>query len=98
VRESVAGVRSRLDAFERDPAKNARHVVKAMFVFALLDRGRMALDEVAPYLDGVPCYRRLCEPFLGKAPRALAGWLLEDLHRSGAVITRHGAVIPTAAA
>ena len=42
---SIATVRSKLDAFARDPAKNARHVVKVMFVFALLDRQRMAVGE-----------------------------------------------------
>src|SRR5688572_30628323 len=45
VDDSVANVRSRLEAFAADPAKNARHVVKVMFVFALLDRGSMAIDD-----------------------------------------------------
>jgi glyoxylase-like metal-dependent hydrolase (beta-lactamase superfamily II) len=95
---AVARVRAKLDAFERDPAKNARHVMKVMFVFSLLDRGRMAAEEVATYLEKVPCYRRLSEDFLGRPPRALASWLLEDLHRSGAIATIDGAVLPTAAA
>ncbi|MGZ5060592.1 MAG: MBL fold metallo-hydrolase, partial [Usitatibacter sp.] len=79
VRGAIARVRERLDAFERDPAKNARHVVKVMFVFALLDRGVMALDEVPGYLARIACYRTLAERFLGKAPEALADWLVADL-------------------
>ena len=63
VRASITNVRSRLDVFERDPAKNARHVVKTMFVFALLDRGLMAVDGVASYLANVPCYGRLSQRF-----------------------------------
>ena len=95
---AIARVREKLDAFARDPAKNARHVVKVMFVFALLDRGQMAVDHVASYLARVPCYGRLSERFLGQAPQALAPWLLEDLHRSGAVAVVDAIVRPTATA
>ena len=95
---SIANVRSRLDAFERDPARNARHAVKVMFVFALLDRGAMAVADVAGYLERVPCYRPLAERFLGTAPRALATWLVEDLRRLGAIEVREGAVFPLARA
>ena len=95
---SIANVRSRLAAFARDPAKNARHVVKVMFVFALLDRQRMELAEVPAYLARIPCYRRMSERFLGEAPDALAGWLIADLQRSGAVEAAGGWLRPTPAA
>ena len=95
VRESVANVRSRLAAFEADPAKNARHVVKVMFVFALLDRGEMPQDEVAGYVGRVPCYRQLSERFLGLDPAALADWMLADLARSGSIRVDGGRVRPT---
>jgi glyoxylase-like metal-dependent hydrolase (beta-lactamase superfamily II) len=93
---SIANVRSRLDAFERDPAKNARHVVKVMFVFALLDRGTMALEAVPDYLARIPCYGRLAERFLGAKADALSSWLIQDLERSGAVQVRDGMVRSTA--
>jgi glyoxylase-like metal-dependent hydrolase (beta-lactamase superfamily II) len=95
---AIARVREKLDAFARDPPKNARHVIKVMFVFALLDRGQMAVDGVASYLARVPCYGRLSRRFLGQEPQALAAWLLEDLHRSGAVAVVDGIVRPTATA
>jgi glyoxylase-like metal-dependent hydrolase (beta-lactamase superfamily II) len=95
---AVARVRERLDAFARDPAKNARHVMKSMFVFALLDRGCMAANEVSSYLARVPCYGRMSARFLGRAPGTLAPWLLEDLRRSGAIDVREGMVRPTATA
>ena len=95
---AVARCRSRLEAFARDPRKNARHVVKVMFVFALLDRGAMPEAEVPGYLERVPCYRLMSDRFLGEAPRDMARWVLEDLVRAGA-ITRDGGVIrPTMAA
>jgi glyoxylase-like metal-dependent hydrolase (beta-lactamase superfamily II) len=95
---AIARVRERLDAFARDPAKNARHVIRGMFVFALLDRQLMQVEAVGPYLAKVPCYGRLSERFLGQAPQALAPRLLDDLHRSGAVEVGEGVVRPTATA
>ncbi len=95
---SVANVRSRLAAFAQDPVKNARHVVKVMFVFALLDRQAMTLAEVPEYLARIPCYRQLSERFLGLGASALAQWLLPDLVRAGAVRIDAGVVRPTMAA
>jgi len=92
------GVRSRLDAFARDPAKNARHVVKVMFVFALLDRGTMKVDDVPGYLARVGAHRELNERFLGLEPQAFADWLLADLARAGAVRVEGGVVRPTSKA
>jgi glyoxylase-like metal-dependent hydrolase (beta-lactamase superfamily II) len=96
--KAIASVRARLDAFERDPAKCARHVVKVMFVFALLDREEMAVAEVPAYLERVPCYARMARRFLGARPAALAEWLLGDLERAGAVRIDGGIVRPTMAA
>lgn len=95
---AVARSRSRLDAFARDPKKNARHVVKVMFVFALLDRGAMPEAEVPGYLERVPCYRLMSDRFLGEAPRDMAPWVLEDLARAGAITRNGGIVRPTMAA
>ena len=97
-RGSVANVREKLAGFARDPAKNARHVVKVMFVFALLDRQSMAVDEVAGYLGSIPCYRQMSERFLGLDAAALAAWLLPDLERAGAIRIAGGVVRPTMAA
>ena len=91
---SVANVRERLDAFERDPAKNARHVIKVMFVFALLDRGRMAICDLPGYLARIGCYRHMAEGFLGRSPESLADWLVDDLGRAGVIRVANGAVTP----
>ncbi len=95
---SIASVRSRLDAFERDPAKNARHGTKVMFVFALLDKGSMPAAEVPDYLARVPFYSDVSQRFMGLAPAALAEWLLADLDRAGAVSITDGVVRPMMAA
>jgi len=95
---SIAQVRSKLDAFARDPVKTARHMAKAMFVFALLDRQTMNAADVPAYVRRVPCYRQLSERFFGMGAAALAEWLLADLSRGRAVTIDHGVVRPTMAA
>ena len=95
---SIATVRSRLDAFERDPAKCARHMVKVMFAFALLDRGSMPLAEVPAYVSRVPCYGQVSDRFLGLGPAELAAWMVEDLERAGAVRREGDTLIPAIAA
>jgi glyoxylase-like metal-dependent hydrolase (beta-lactamase superfamily II) len=95
---AIARVRGKLDAFQRDPARNARHVAKVMFVFALLDKEAMPVGDVAAYVGRVPCYSRLSQRFLGLAPGALADWLVADLERAGAIAVTEGLVRPTMAA
>jgi glyoxylase-like metal-dependent hydrolase (beta-lactamase superfamily II) len=95
---AIEGVRARLDVFARDPVKNARHMAKVMFVFALLDKEAMPLDEVAAYVGRIPCYSKLSDRFLGMGPKELADWLVADLGRAGAVAIERGLVRPTMAA
>ena len=97
-RGAIATVRSKLEAFSEDPRKNARHVVKVMFVFALLDRGTMPLAEVAGYLSRVGCHQELNARFLGLEPQAFADWLLADLDRAGAIRIQDGVVHATSKA
>jgi len=85
VRGAIATVRAKLGAFARDPVKNARHVVKVMFVFALLDRQSMPQAQVAGYVDAIPCYRRMSDRFLHMDSAALAAWMLADLERAGVI-------------
>jgi len=95
---ALARSRGRLAAFAGDPAKNASHVLKALFAFALLERGSMKIAEVAGYVDRVPCYRALAAPLLGLDAAELAGWLLRELQRAGAARIDEGVARPTIAA
>lgn len=92
---SLATVRARLDAFARDPVKTARHMAKVMFVFALLDRQSMRVDEVPAYVGRVGCYRDLSDRFLHLDDKSLADWLVNDLARAGAIAVRDGVITPT---
>jgi glyoxylase-like metal-dependent hydrolase (beta-lactamase superfamily II) len=97
-RGSIEQVRARLAGYARDPVKNARHMFKVMFVFALLDRGAMALAELPGYLERIGCYRDLARDFLGQEASALSDWLVADLVRAGAVTVVSGQIRPTARA
>jgi glyoxylase-like metal-dependent hydrolase (beta-lactamase superfamily II) len=97
VAAAIATVRSRLDAFDADPRRNTRHVAKVLFVFALLERGSMPASEVPAYVKRVPCYAELGR-FLGLDATALAGIIVEELARSGAISVRGGVVRPAMAA
>jgi glyoxylase-like metal-dependent hydrolase (beta-lactamase superfamily II) len=93
-REALGRARGRLAAFAADPRRNARHVAKSLFVFALLEREAMRIDQVAGYLRRVPSYQRLSERFLGLADDAFAEWLLADLARGGAITVADGVARP----
>lgn len=94
-RGSVATARSRLDAYERDPVKAARHMGKVMFVFSLLDRESMRVEDVPGYVAQVECHVDVAQRFLDLDPAAYARWLLADLERAGAITLANGLVRPT---
>jgi glyoxylase-like metal-dependent hydrolase (beta-lactamase superfamily II) len=87
--EDVAGAlaraRSRLGAFAGDPRRTTRHMMKVMFVFAMLHRGGIAMEEADAYVARVPCYRDLDERFLGEGIEGLGVRLVEELARAGAM-------------
>ena len=90
---AIARARSRLQAFADDPVKNARHVVKVMFVFALLHRQSLLLADLPRYLAKVPCYAAL-NAFLNLSWDELAAWLLADLVRAKAITVKDGTILP----
>ena len=98
VAAALARARSRLDAFERDPVKGARHMGKVMFVFSLLDRGEMRAADVEDYVARIPCHQRVAADFLGLTAPEYAAWLVSDLRRAGAVAEKDGILRPTMAA
>jgi glyoxylase-like metal-dependent hydrolase (beta-lactamase superfamily II) len=97
-RGSVDTVRGKLGACEREPAKAARHMLKSMFVFALLERQSMALAEVPLYFARVPCYREVSAQFLGMDAAALAEWMVPELARGGTVAIANDTIRPAIAA
>ena len=95
VTRSLTDARGKLDALERNPARNARHVAKSLFVFALLDKGEMQVGDVPAYLESVPVYRRLRKEFLSGSNDELAARMLDELVVAGALRLADGVVRPT---
>jgi glyoxylase-like metal-dependent hydrolase (beta-lactamase superfamily II) len=83
----------RLAAFERDELRMVRNVLKVMFVFSLMDRRRLAVDELDDYLESVPLYADFNRQYLQLDRTALADFIVGDLERSGAVRRLHGFLI-----
>jgi glyoxylase-like metal-dependent hydrolase (beta-lactamase superfamily II) len=89
---------ARLEGYERDPARLARHAAKVMVVFALLDKRRMAARELPGYCERVGILRHINREFLGMTSAAMAEWLIEDLERARAVKRESGDLVPLVAA
>ena len=84
----------RVAAFEEDPQRMARHAVKVLFTFALLDRQRMRRSDVDGYLQSVEIYRDFNDRFFRLPPAAFADWLLAGLVQSRAVAIDGDDVVP----
>lgn len=84
----------RIEAFEADPVRTARHALKVMLMFTLLERGRFLLGELPAYMDSVAVYRECNRAYLGLAPSALAELLVGELERAGAVVRGGGFLLP----
>ena len=95
VQMSIVGLRSRLNAFAEHPEKNARHVVKVMLVFALLDKGHMRLNELPDYLARVPIHREMNAQFLKMPFDDLANRVVNELVIAGAIHVSDGVMRAT---
>jgi len=76
---------ARTAAFEADSLRVARHVLKVLLIFTLLDRRRLALAELPEYLARVGVYREFNALFFRCSPAELSERLVAELERTGAV-------------
>jgi glyoxylase-like metal-dependent hydrolase (beta-lactamase superfamily II) len=82
----------RLESYEADPARLARHALKVVLAFKLLECRGLPFDGLPSYVDRVPLYRDFNARFFGWSPQVLADALVGDLMRTGAV-RRDGAML-----
>jgi glyoxylase-like metal-dependent hydrolase (beta-lactamase superfamily II) len=80
----------RLDAYERDPAKLARHALKVMLSFSLMIHRRIALAGLTQFLAERPIYADINRRFLRLPEAELREYLLRDLARAGALKLEDG--------
>jgi glyoxylase-like metal-dependent hydrolase (beta-lactamase superfamily II) len=85
---------ARTAAFEADTLRVARHALKVVLVFALLDKQRMRVDELPAYLDRVGIYRDFNARFFRVPATVLAQRLVGELERVRAVRLEDGWLLP----
>ena len=85
----------RLEAYERDPAKLARHALKVMLSFSLMIQGRMALAGLPQFLADRPIYGDVNRRFLRMPEAELREYLVRDLARAGALKLEDGWLVAT---
>jgi glyoxylase-like metal-dependent hydrolase (beta-lactamase superfamily II) len=85
VARSIETAFQRLDAYERDPAKLARHALKVMLSFSLMIQGRIALAELPRFLTERPIYGHVNRRFLQLSEAELREYLVRELERAGAL-------------
>jgi glyoxylase-like metal-dependent hydrolase (beta-lactamase superfamily II) len=84
----------RLDGYEEDVTRHARHCAKVLLVFALLEKRRMAVADLPRYCDEVALLRELNARHLHMTPQLLAEWLVAELERARAIAREGGDVVP----
>jgi glyoxylase-like metal-dependent hydrolase (beta-lactamase superfamily II) len=88
----------RLEAFEADPARLARHALKVILTFTLLDRRALPMAELPAFVERVGMYRDFNARFFRLPPAELADFLVRELVRAGAVRVEDGQLVPAAPA
>lgn len=85
---------ARLAVFEQDPLRLARHALKVILAFVLLDKQRLPLAQMPAYVDRVGIFRDFNARFLRWPPLQLAEWLIAELVRAGAARVADGNLVP----
>ena len=76
---------NRTAGFEADPRRFARHALKVVLTFALLDRRQMLFADLPGYVGRIAIYRDFNARFFRLPPAALAQMLFESLEKAGAL-------------
>ena len=84
----------RTDAFEADPRRFARHAVRVVLAFALLERQRLSLADLPAYVERVPIYAEFNARWFGLAPADFVHMLVGDLERAGAIKRSGDFIVP----
>ena len=84
----------RTEAFEADPLRLARHALKVVLVFALLDRERLPIAALPDYVERTGIFRDFNARFFKLPSVTLAEQLTDELVRACAVRREDGYLLP----
>lgn len=80
---ALARAISRIDFFMADPHRNAQYALKVLLKFLLMERQRIALDDIGSVLADARLFARANQAWLQLPPEQLAQWVVEQLLRTG---------------
>ncbi|HEY6240841.1 MAG TPA: MBL fold metallo-hydrolase [Burkholderiales bacterium] len=80
----------RLESYEGDVSRLARHCVKVALSFALLEKRSMPVADLPGYIDRVFILSDINRRYLQMTDADFAEWLAGDLERAGAVRRENG--------
>ncbi len=80
---ALARAISRIDFFMADPHRNAQYALKVLLKFLLMERQRIALDDIGSVLAAARLFARANQVWLQLPPEQLAQWVVEQLLRTG---------------
>lgn len=93
VAAALARARSRLASFRAEPARHARHAVKVLLKYHLMEERRMALDALCDWAVATPIVERVWQRFGARDSGSPAAWceaLVRELAGSGALVVNDG--------
>jgi len=96
VAAALQRARSRLSGFQRDPARHARHALKVLLKYHLMEEREQPLADLLVWARGTPMLQGLWERFAPVGMRDAGQWIemmLEELVAAGALVRRDGAVV-----
>ena len=96
VAAALQRARSRLSGFQRDPARHARHALKVLLKYHLMEEREQPLADLLVWARGTPMLQGLWERFAPVGMRDAGQWIemmLEELVAAGALVLRDGAVV-----
>jgi glyoxylase-like metal-dependent hydrolase (beta-lactamase superfamily II) len=85
---------ARTAAFEADSLRTARHALKVVLSFALLDQRRLPLSDLPSYVERIGVYRDFNARFFRLAPAVFAERLVAELEKARAARREGGWLVP----
>lgn len=93
IEDAFARAYQRLAAFEQSVERLARHALKVMLAFAMLERRQLPRSELPAFLAGLSFCQSVNARYLNYDNEALAQWLTTDLIRAGTLRDEDGLLI-----
>ena len=93
VEDAFVRAYQRLAAFEQSIERLARHALKVILAFAMLERRQLARSELPAFLASLSFCQSVNARYIGYSNEALAQWLVTDLIRAGTLKDEDGMLL-----